>query len=199
MTLKELLSARKERPFNKEQIELISKAYYFAKKAHEGQKRRSGGDYFVHSAETAGTLVKMGLGSKTVAAALLHDVPEDTSTTMEQVQNIFGKEVAFIVDGITKVGQIRLRGRTDEVYLENLRKMFLAMAADIRVVLIKIADRLHNMQTLYALPKDKQQNIAQETMEVFVPIANRLESEKSKISWKTWLLCICIPKNTKKR
>jgi GTP pyrophosphokinase len=90
------------------------------------------------------------------------------------VEKIFGKEIAFIVDGVTKVGQVRLRGNTDEVYLENLRKMFLAMGADIRVILIKIADRLHNMKTLYALPEDKQKSISKETMEVFVPIANRL-------------------------
>ncbi|MFW5885339.1 MAG: RelA/SpoT family protein [Patescibacteria group bacterium] len=173
VTLKKLLSLR-ERSFKKEQVELISKAYYFAQKAHQGQKRKSGEDYFSHSTETAATLVRMGLGSKTVAAGLLHDVPEDTPVTLQEVEEIFGKEIAFIVDGITKVGQVRLRGRTDEVYLENLRKMFLAMGADIRVVLIKIADRLHNMKTLYALPEDKQVSIARETMDVFVPIANRL-------------------------
>jgi len=173
LSLKELLAVRKK-PYDEKRVAFISKAYIFAEKAHKGQKRMTGEPYFVHSVETAKTLIQMGLGSNSVAAALLHDVPEDTEITLEEVRKEFGKEVAFIVKGVTKVGQIRLRGATDEVYLENLRKMFLAMAADIRVVLIKIADRLDNMKTLYVHPRDKQISIANETMEVFVPIANRL-------------------------
>jgi len=173
LSLKELLAVRRE-PYDKKRAAFISKAYYFAEKAHRGQKRMTGEPYFIHSVETAKTLIQMGLGSNSVAAALLHDVPEDTDTTLEEVKKEFGKEVAFIVEGVTKVGKIRLRGATDEVYLENLRKMFLAMAADIRVVLIKIADRLDNMQTLHVHSRAKQISIAKETMEVFVPIANRL-------------------------
>ena len=173
LSLKELLAVRRE-SYDKKRAAFITKAYYFAEKAHRGQKRMTGEPYFVHSVETAKTLVEMGLGSKSVAAALLHDVPEDTDTTFEEVQKEFGKEVAFIVEGVTKVGQVRLRGNTDEVYLENLRRMFLAMAADIRVVLIKIADRLDNMRTLYVHPREKQISIASETMDIFVPIANRL-------------------------
>jgi GTP pyrophosphokinase len=172
-SLKELLAAR-SKPFDKKREAFITKAFYFAEKAHKGQKRKTGEDYFNHSIETAKTLVQMGLGSKSVSAALLHDVPEDTKITLKEVEDEFGKEIAFIVKGVTKVGQIRLRRVTDEVYLENLRRMFLAMAADIRVVLIKIADRLDNMRTLYVHPRDKQISIANETMEVFVPIANRL-------------------------
>lgn len=174
LTLKELLAIRKK-PFDSKQIEKISKAYEFAKKAHEQQKRKNGEDYFNHSVETAATLVKMGLGGTTTAAALLHDVPEDTEITLSDVKKEFGEDVAFIVEGVTKVGQIKLKNSAGEgYYLENLRRMFLAMAADIRVVLIKLADRLHNMKTLYALPENKRERIARETMEVFVPIANRL-------------------------
>jgi len=174
ITLKELLAIRRK-PFEQDQIDRISKAYEFARKAHLGQKRKNGEEYFTHSVETAATLVKMGLGSITTAAALLHDVPEDTEVTLEEVKKEFGEDVAFIVEGVTKVGHIRLKGTAEEeYYLENLRRMFLAMAADIRVVLIKLADRLHNMRTLYALPKEKQERISRETMEVFVPIANRL-------------------------
>ena len=173
MTLKELLAVRKS-PLDEKQTKLISEAFDFAQKKHQGQKRKSGEDYFEHCTETAATILKMGLGSRTTAAALLHDVYEDTDCTLEEIQKKFGKEVAFIVDGVTKLGKVRLRGSTEEIYLENLRKMFLAMAADVRVVLVKIADRLHNMTTLYALPENKQKRIAKETMEIFVPIANRL-------------------------
>lgn len=173
LSLKELLNFRRT-SFSREQIDRISKAYEFAKKAHHGQKRKSGEEYFNHSVETAAMLLKMGLGSNTTVAALLHDVPEDTKTTLKEIEQEFGPEIAFIVDGVTKLGKIKLRGDREEYYLDNLRKMFLAMAADIRVVLIKLADRLHNMRTLDSLPLEKQQRIARETMEIFAPIANRL-------------------------
>lgn len=187
-TLKELFALRKT-PFSNKRIERISAAYYFSKKAHEGQKRRSGEDYFVHCVETAATLIKMGLGSVTVAAALLHDVPEDTEITLEEVEQTFGKEVAFLVEGVTKLGHVRLKGSSEEYYLDNLRKMFMAMASDIRVILIKLADRLHNMRTLDALPENKRFRIAKETMEIFVPIANRfgigeLKGELEDLSFK---------------
>ncbi|MFA6973767.1 MAG: RelA/SpoT family protein [Parcubacteria group bacterium] len=153
---------------------LIRSAYEFAEKAHRGQKRKSGVDYIQHSLHTALNIARLGLGSRTISAGLLHDVPEDTSVTLQDVEKTFGSEIAFLVDGVTKVGKIRLRGEKEELYLENLRKMFLAMAADIRVVIIKLADRLHNMETLDALPEVKQQRIALETLEVFAPLANRL-------------------------
>ncbi len=172
LTVKELLSLRKV-SYDSAQTKRISKAYEFAKKAHEGQKRRTGEDYFNHCVETTATLVKMGLGSTTVSAALLHDTEEDTSVTREEIEKIFGKEIAFLVHGVTKLGKVQLKGSEDDYYLDNLRKMFLAMAADIRVILIKLADRLHNIRTLHALPKEKQQRIAKETMEIFVPIADR--------------------------
>lgn len=154
---------------------LIRDAYAVAEKAHLGQKRKSGkDDYIQHPLHTALNLAKIGLGSKTIAAGLLHDVPEDTPVTLKELEQKFGKEIACIIDGVTKLGRIKLRGTKEEIYLENLRKMFLAMASDIRVILIKLADRLHNMETLEHLPPDKQQRIALETMEVFAPIANRL-------------------------
>ncbi|HPN96304.1 MAG TPA: RelA/SpoT family protein [Candidatus Moranbacteria bacterium] len=153
---------------------LIKKAYDLAEKAHQGQKRKSGEDYIQHPMHTALNLAKIGMGSKTISAGLLHDVPEDTQITIEEIEKEFGKEISALIDGVTKLGKIRLRGTKEEIFLENLRKMFLAMAADVRVVIIKLADRLHNMETLDALPPEKQQRIAVETMEVFAPLANRL-------------------------
>lgn len=153
---------------------LIRKAFDFAQKAHQGQLRKSGEEYFQHSVNTAINLARLGMGSKTISAGLLHDVPEDTEVSLAQIEKEFGKEVSFMVNGVTKLGKIKLRGTQEELYLENLRKMFLAMASDIRVVIIKLADRLHNMETLGALPPEKQKRIALETLEVFAPIANRL-------------------------
>lgn len=173
MGIDELLAERKI-PYSDEQRKRIKKAYEFAQRAHQGQKRATGEDYFIHCVATARTLVKMGLGSITVAAALLHDVYEDTEVTLEEIEKEFGKEVAFIVEGISKLSKVQLKGSDDDYYLQNLQKMFLAMAADIRVILVKLADRLHNMETLDALPPEKQKRIAKETMEIFVPIANRL-------------------------
>lgn len=159
---------------NRERKNRILEAYEFAKKAHEGQKRKSGEDYIQHSLETALIIAKVGMRSKTIAAGLLHDVPEDTDKTLEEISKKFGEEIAFMVDGVTKLGKIKLRGSQEEYFLENTRKMFLAMAADIRVVIIKLADRLHNMRTLNHVPEEKQQRIARETMEIFVPVADRL-------------------------
>lgn len=172
MTLEKLISLRKK-PYNKSQVERISKAYNLAKEAHGGQKRKTGEDYFAHCLETAAILVRMGMGSITVAAALMHDVPEDTDVSLSEIKKKFGNEIAFIIEGVTKLSNIRLKGSVEEYYLDNLRKMFMAMAADIRVIIIKLADRLHNMRTLHILPRKKQIRIAKETMEIFVPIANR--------------------------
>lgn len=157
-----------------EREKLIRRAFEFAKKAHTGQTRKSGEEYIQHSLATAINLAHIGMRSKTISAGLLHDVPEDTQITLKEIEKEFGKEIAFIVDGVTKLGKIKLRGSKEEIYIENLRKMFLAMAQDIRVVIIKLADRLHNMETLGALPEEKRERIARETMEVFAPIANRL-------------------------
>lgn len=160
--------------------ELIDSAYEFAKAAHQGQKRRSGEDYIIHGIETAIILAQIGMGAKTISAGLLHDVPEDTPVTLAEIENKFGKEIAFLVNGITKLGKIKLRDKTEEMYVKNLRKLFLAMADDIRVIIIKLADRLHNMRTLQFNPRDKQIRIAKETLEIFSLIANRLGMGKIK-------------------
>lgn len=161
-------------PLTSERKKSILDAYTFAEKAHRGQKRNSGEDYIQHPLATAEILAKIGMGSRTIIAGLLHDVPEDTPATLEEIQKQFGEEIATMVNGVTKLGKIKLRGSREEYFLENLRKMFLAMASDIRVVIIKLADRLHNMRTLQFNPKEKQERIARETMDIFAPIANRL-------------------------
>lgn len=153
-------------------LDFLDLAYDFARNAHEGQRRASGEPYITHSLQTALTLAKMKLNLAIIATALLHDVPEDTSKTLNEIEHEFGKDIASMVQGITKLGKIKYRGI--ERYIENLRKMFIAMAADIRVVFIKFADRLHNLETINALPPKKRYRIALETLEIYAPIANRL-------------------------
>jgi len=154
------------------EINLIKKAFEFSFNAHKNQKRMSGAPYFSHCYYTALTLLKMNLDAETVAAGLLHDTEDDAGIKNETIRQEFSDNIAFLVEGVTKLGKLKYRGIERQV--ENLRKMFLAMAQDIRVVLIKLADRLHNMQTLYALRPDKQVRIAQETLEIYAPIAYRL-------------------------
>lgn len=173
ITLQTLLDAM-PRPLTGNDQKFLTDAYHFAEKAHQGQKRKSGEEYIIHCLHVAKTLAEIGMDAKTLAAGLLHDVPEDTDTTLADIEKKFGEEVAYLVDGITKLGKIKLRGSKEEYYLENLRKMFLAMAQDIRVVIIKLADRLHNMRTLEHLPPEKRERIARETVEIYAPIANRL-------------------------
>jgi guanosine-3',5'-bis(diphosphate) 3'-pyrophosphohydrolase len=174
MTVEDIFKASKF-PLSNEGRKFIAEAYKTAEFAHRGQKRKSGDDYIVHCLETAKILAEIGMESRTIAAGLLHDVPEDTAVTLDEIRAKFGDETAYLVDGITKLSRIRLRGSKEEYYLENLRKMFLAMAADIRVVIIKLADRLHNMRTLeHHGDPEKQKRIARETMEIYAPIANRL-------------------------
>jgi guanosine-3',5'-bis(diphosphate) 3'-pyrophosphohydrolase len=151
---------------------LLQRAYAFADEAHRGQKRTSGEPYITHCYATALNLADMRMPPSIVIAGLLHDVPEDTHRTIEEIEAAFGPEVASMVGGITKLGKLKYRGM--ERYLENLRKMFLAMAADVRVVIIKFADRLHNLETLDVLPQKKQYRVALESLEIFAPIANRL-------------------------
>lgn len=152
----------------------LSKAWAFAKLKHKGQKRLTGEDYVYHALETARILMEWGLDKSSIVAGLLHDTLEDTDTSLEELNTKFGGEVAHIVEGVTKVGHIRLKGSQEAEFVENLRKMFLAMAADLRVVLVKLADRLHNMRTLHVLPLEKQKKIAKETLEVYAPLAERL-------------------------
>ncbi|MBI4692229.1 MAG: bifunctional (p)ppGpp synthetase/guanosine-3',5'-bis(diphosphate) 3'-pyrophosphohydrolase [Candidatus Terrybacteria bacterium] len=157
---------------SKNDIELITRAFEFARQAHKDQKRFSNEPYFIHPFETAKTLSHLQLGAKMIAAGLLHDVYEDTGVTEKEIKKEFGEEIAFLIEGATKLGTLKYRGI--ERQIENLRKMFLAMAKDIRVVLIKLADRLHNMKTLQYVPKEKQIRIAKETLEIYAPLASRL-------------------------
>ena len=161
--------------YHGDQLRLFERAYAFAEAAHRNSMRKSGEPYITHCLSVADYLGNhLRMDMNTVVAGLLHDITEDTPTTPQDVKKNFGEQVAFIVAGVTKLGQIKLRNQQDENYIETLRKMFLAMAADIRVVLVKLADRLHNMQTLSFLPPDKRQRIARETLEVYAPIADRL-------------------------
>lgn len=161
--------------YSASQLTEFERAFRFAESAHSGQERKSGDPYVNHALAVADYLGNhLKLDINTVVAGLLHDVPEETKKTLKDIQKEFGPEVEFLVRGITKLGQIKLRNQKDESYIETLRTMFLAMAQDIRVVLIKLADRLHNMKTLDHLPEDKQQRIARETLEIYAPIAYRL-------------------------
>ena len=166
---------------------LIERAFDFAKEAHQGQKRASGEDYIQHPLGVARILKEMRLDSQTIAAGFLHDLPDDTKKTLQDIEKEFGKDVAFLVEGVSKLGKLRYPKDGLEIKpaaerlenpidlkAENLRKMFFAMAQDIRVILIKLADRLHNMETLGSLPPEKRKRIALETMEIFAPLASRL-------------------------
>ncbi|MDP2736300.1 MAG: RelA/SpoT family protein [bacterium] len=151
---------------------MIQLAYDFAIKAHIGQKRKNGEPYIQHCLHTAFVLIQIKADMQSIIAGLLHDIPEDTEFTLADIEKNFGKEVADLVEGITKLSKIKYRGI--ERYRESLRKMFLAMANDIRVILIKFADRLHNLRTLESLPLEKRQRIARETLEIYAPIAGLL-------------------------
>jgi len=154
-------------------VSLLEKAYAFSSKAHEGQRRRSGEPYVHHPLEVASILTQLKLDLPSVIAGLLHDVVEDTPHTSEELKKEFGEDIAALVDGVTKIGKIEFRNY-EEKQAENFRKMIVSMAEDIRVILIKLADRLHNMRTLEHLPEEKQARIAQETLEIYAPLANRL-------------------------
>ena len=157
----------------------LESVYSFAKDAHGGQTRATGDSYISHPLAVASILAEFELDPPTIAASLLHDVVEDTSVPLEEVERRFGLEIAGLVDGLTKLTKIPYQTKED-VQVENLRKMFLAMAKDIRVIIIKLADRLHNMRTLHSLPASKQHAIAQETLEIYAPLAHRLGISKMK-------------------
>src|SRR5947209_8975558 len=156
-----------------EDLEIVKKAYDYSLRVHSGQSRASGEPYLVHPLEVALVLAEMKMDPVAVAAGLLHDSVEDTSVTIVDIRKEFGEQVAHIVEGVTKISKIDFATR-EEQQAENLRKMMLAMVDDIRVVLIKLADRLHNMRTLEHLPHERQQKIAQETLDIYAPIAHRL-------------------------
>jgi guanosine-3',5'-bis(diphosphate) 3'-pyrophosphohydrolase len=154
-------------------LDLITRAYALSERAHGGQKRLSGEPFIAHSAELAKILLELNLvDTDTVAAALLHDVIEDTQTSLPELEAEFGPEIAQLVDGVTKIGHLRFRSR-EERQVENYRKLLLSMARDIRIIMIKLADRLHNMRTLEYLPEEKRQRIAEETREIYAPLAHR--------------------------
>src|SRR5690606_26789562 len=162
-------------------VDTIARAYRFAERAHEGQRRASGEEYIVHCVEVAKILADLHLDTASIAAGLIHDVVEDTTTTLEDVRAEFGDEIAQIVDGVTKIGKVQFRSTTEQ-QVENYRKLLLSMAQDARVILIKLADRLHNMRTLDPLRPDKRRRIALETMEIYAPLAHRLGM--AQIKWE---------------
>lgn len=158
--------------FHGDELRRLTDALEFATMAHDGQKRKSGEPYLTHVVGAATKLIDLNMDADTVIAGLLHDVPEDTTYTLEDVEKLFGPTVAKLVAGVTKLGKLKYRGL--QRYVENLRRMFVAMAEDVRVMIIKFADRMHNLETLDALPADKQLRIARESMEIYAPLAHRL-------------------------
>ena len=167
--------------------DLIRRAYKLADAAHKGQKRVSGEDYIIHPLAVAKILTDLQIDDITISAAILHDVVEDTTHTLDEMRECFGDEVAMLIDGVTKLGRIQYKSK-EEQQLESYRKMFLAMAKDIRVIMIKLADRLHNMRTLKYMREDKQKRIARETIEIYAPLANRLGI--SNVKWELEDLCL---------
>ena len=162
-------------------ISLVEKAYRVAADAHKDQKRKSGEPYIIHPLCVAIILADLEMDKETIVAAILHDVVEDTVMTLDELSKEFGSEVALLVDGVTKLTQLSWSADKVEIQAENLRKMFLAMAKDIRVILIKLADRLHNMRTLQYMKPEKQKEKAKETLEIYSPIAHRLGISKIKV------------------
>lgn len=163
-----------------EQVETIMRSYEFGADAHDGQTRKTGEPYISHPVAVAQSLAEMHLDSEAIMAAILHDTVEDTAASIADIELNFGKEVALLVDGVSKLDQIQFRSQA-EAQAESFRKMMLAMIEDIRVILVKLSDRLHNMQTLGAMPAIKKKRIARETLDIYAPIANRLGINRLKV------------------
>jgi len=175
-------------------LDLVKRTYEFAAKAHDGQLRRSGDPYVIHPLGVASTIAELKLDVPSICAGLLHDCVEDTSATTEEITKLFGPEISFLVEGVTKLGKIPWNTK-EERQAENFRKMLLAMARDIRVILIKLADRVDNMRTLDAMPPEKQERIARETMEIYAPLANRLGIQWIKVELEDLSFKYLYPKD----
>lgn len=178
--------------FKDEEKAIIEKAYFFSQKAHAGQKRNSGEPYFTHAFEVAKNCASLGADAITISGALLHDTLEDTNITEEELKKEFGEEILFLVSGVTKLGKLKYQGV--ERHVESMRKFFIALAEDVRVLIIKLADRLHNIQTLEHVRQDKQRRIAVETIEVYAPLAGRLGMGKLKGLLENYAFPFAYPK-----
>ncbi|MDB5642857.1 MAG: (p)ppGpp synthetase SpoT/RelA, partial [Hyphomicrobiales bacterium] len=175
--------------------DLLNRAYVYAMKAHGAQKRASGDPYFTHPLEVAAILTDLKLDDATIVAAVLHDTIEDTSSTREEIDQLFGREIGALVDGLTKLKKLDLVSKRAE-QAENFRKLLLAIADDVRVLVVKLADRLHNMRTLHFVPPDKRQRIAEETLDIYAPLAGRMgmqhmRDELENLSFKTLMPEAC--------
>lgn len=190
ITVDEIINQIK-RP-SKKSADIIRKAYLFAEKAHGGQKRYSGEPYFTHITAVSKYLAKLGVGPETVAAGLLHDVLEDAQVSNIDIKNEFGDEILFLVEGVTKLGKLKYHGL--DRHVESLRKFFIAVAENVNVVIIKLADRLHNVSTLEHVPEAKRKRIALETLEIYAPIADRLGMWKMKAELEDYSFRFAYPK-----
>lgn len=191
----EAIYSKSQQELTSSERSLIEEAYNFSQAAHQGQKRNSGEPYFYHAVEVAKNCATLGADAVTIAGALLHDTLEDTETTAEELKEIFGDDVVFLVEGVTKLGTLKYQGV--ERHVESMRKFFIALAEDIRVLIIKLADRLHNIQTLEHVRPDKQVRIAVETIEVYAPLAGRLGMGKLKGLLEDYAFPFAYPKEYK--